>query len=106
LPREPSQSRSETDKRVDSIIRDACVDLFRHIDDSPDDRTLPPSRSDLWVSQYQQDLCAMIRQRILRSQIDTAFTADRHLIVLDREILRVWLSVRKNPEAHGVPKRD
>lgn len=93
MPKEPRELRSEIDKRIDSIIHEACIALFEQIDSLPEERSLPPSRSDLWVSVYQQDLCAMVRARICGH------------VVLNREIIRVWLTIRKNPEQHGVPKR-
>ena len=98
MPKEPREQRSEIDKRVDSIIHEACVSVFEQIDSLPEERSLPPSRSDLWVSIYQQDLCAMVRLKIMYVTLNVD-------IVLNREIIRVWLTIHKNPEAHGVPKR-
>jgi hypothetical protein len=91
MPREPREPRTDVDKQQDEMIRKACVDVMSQIDSMDDDRSVPPSRSDLWVSIYRQDLCAIIRRRM-----------SEYAIVLDREIIRVWLTIRKNPAAHGV----
>ena len=98
MPNEPRESPTEFDKKIHFMIRVACIDVFREIDDLPEFRSIPPSRSDLWVSMYRQDLCAIIRDR-MRSIHNVV------PIVLDREIIRVWLALRKNPEAAGIAKR-
>ena len=84
---------TDSDKEAMLPVHKACLEVFQQIDEH-DDRTIPPSRSDQWISTYRADLIAMIRLHM-----------PPHAIVLDREILRVWLQIRKNPEQHGVEKR-
>ena len=115
-----SKKKIPTDR--ERVLVHSIINTMSRIDKAKSEHGAPDaSRAESWTTWNKSSLCAYVREevvaylhdeevmsnvvRCLTIRMPSDVIVERHLFLYtDEEIVKQWIRIRKNPQAHGVER--